>query len=86
VSLQPLCAKSRAGTTRSRRKLLLAYILTLLWAVPGTADSFTLDQLLDMPLEQLLQLTITSRHAPPLSARWPPPPNGPRTVEHRDAA
>jgi hypothetical protein len=41
--------------------------------------------LLDMPLEQLLQLTITSRHAPPLSARWPPPPNGPRTVEYRDA-
>jgi hypothetical protein len=58
----------------------------LVLAVPGTANSFTLAQLLDMPFEQLLQLTITSRHAPQLSARWPPPPNGQRAVEHRDAA
>jgi hypothetical protein len=63
---------------------LLAYTLTLVLAVPGTANSFTLAQLLDMPLEQLLQLTITSRHAPQLSARWPAPPNGQRAVEHRD--
>jgi hypothetical protein len=64
---------------------LLACTLALVLAVPGTASSYTLDQLLDMPLEQLLQLTITSGHAPQLSARWPPPTNGPRTVEHRDA-
>jgi hypothetical protein len=63
---------------------LLAYTLTLVLAVPGTASSYTLDQLLDMPLEQLLQLTITSAHTPQLSACWPPPPNGPRAVEHRD--
>jgi hypothetical protein len=54
-------------------------------AVPGTANSFTLDQLLDMPLEQLLQLKITSMHAPQLSSRGPPSPNAPRAVEHRDA-
>jgi hypothetical protein len=44
-----------------------------------------MDQLLDMPLEQLLQLKITSMHAPQLSARRPPSPNGLRAVEHRDA-
>jgi hypothetical protein len=54
-------------------------------ANPGTANSFTLDQLLDMPLEQLLQLEITSMRAPQLAARWSPPPNGLRAMEHRDA-
>jgi hypothetical protein len=64
---------------------LLACTLALVLAVPGTASSFTLHQLLDMPLEQLLQLKITSMHAPQLSDRRPPSPNGLRAVEHRDA-
>jgi len=45
-------------------------------AIPGPANSFTLDQLLDMPLEQLLRLEVTSRHLPA---------NALRAVEHRDA-
>jgi hypothetical protein len=65
---------------------LLAYALTLVLSAPGTASSFTLDQLLAMPLEQLLQLEITSMHASRLSARGPPSPHGLRAVEHRDAA
>jgi hypothetical protein len=47
---------------RSPRKALLAITLSLLSSIPGTARSFTLDQLLDMPIEQLLHLEITSRH------------------------
>jgi hypothetical protein len=54
-------------------------------AIPGTANSFTLDQLLDMPIEQLLRLQITSRHAPQLAALWPPSPNELQAMEHRDA-
>ena len=65
--------------------LLLAGTLTLALAIPGTANSFTLDQLLEMPIEQLLRLEITSRHPPRLTALWPPSPNGLRAVEHRDA-
>jgi hypothetical protein len=58
-----LCANEcRVVMTRSRRKLLLAATLTLLVAIPGPAKSFTLDQLLDMSIEQLLRLEITSRH------------------------
>jgi hypothetical protein len=60
----------------SQRKRLLAGALTLVLAIPGTAKSFSLDQLLDMPLEQLLRLQITSRHLPA---------NGQRDEEHRDA-
>jgi hypothetical protein len=48
--------------TRFQRKPLLAVTLTLLVAIPGNARSFTLDQLLDMPIEQLLRLEITSGH------------------------
>jgi hypothetical protein len=55
----------------------------LVLAAPGTASSFTLDQLLAMPLGQLLQLEITSMHASRLSARGP---HAMRAVEHRDAA
>jgi hypothetical protein len=70
VSTQPLC-------TRSGRKFLLAGTVALVLAIPGTAHCFTLNQLLDMPIEQLLRLKITSRHLPQLTA--------PRAVEHRDA-
>src|SRR5580658_2845676 len=60
---QPLCASEcRVVMTRSQRKLLLAATLTLILAAPSPARSFTLDQLLDMPIEQLLRLEITSRH------------------------
>lgn len=53
--------------------------------MPGTANSFTLDQLLDMPIEQLLRLEITSSHPSQLAALWPRSPNGLRAAEHRDA-
>jgi hypothetical protein len=72
--------------TWSRRALLLAGILALLWAIPGTANSSTLDQLLDMPIEQLLRLEITSTHLAQVAAPWPPSRNAVQGMEHRDAA
>jgi hypothetical protein len=53
-------------------------------AIPGAANSFTLDQLLDMPIEQLLRLEITSKHPPKVTAPWQPA-NGMPAAEHRDA-
>lgn len=38
-----------------------AALLALALAVPGVAHPFSLDQLLRLPLEQLLQLEISSR-------------------------
>jgi hypothetical protein len=70
---------------RSQRKLLLAGTLTLLLAIPGTANSFTLDQLLEMPIERLLQLEITSRHLPQSAALWLPSRNASHALEHCDA-
>ncbi len=70
----------------SRRALLLAGILALLWAIPGTANSVTLDQLLDMPIERLLRLEITSTHRPEVAAPWPPSRDAVRGTEHCDAA
>jgi hypothetical protein len=61
-------------------------MLTLALAIPGTANSFTLDQLLDMPIEELLRLEITSMRLPQSATRWPPSPNGLRAAEHPDAA
>jgi hypothetical protein len=69
----------------SQRKLLLGGTLTLLLAIPGTAQSFTLDQLLDMPFEQLLRLEITSRQPPRLATLWPPLASALPAIEHRDA-
>jgi hypothetical protein len=51
-------------------------------AIPGPANSFTLDQLLDMPIEQLLRLEITSR--PPAKVAAVDPPT--LKTEYRDAA
>jgi hypothetical protein len=86
VLAQSLCANEcRAATTRSQRKLLLAVTLTLLLAIPATAKSFTLDQLLDMPIERLLRLEISSTQPPKLAALWPASRNALQTVEHRDA-
>lgn len=70
---------------RSQRKLLLAVTFTLLLAIPGTAQSFTLDQLLDMPIERLLRLEIASPHPPKLAALWLSSRNALQAVEHRDA-
>jgi hypothetical protein len=70
---------------RSQRKLLLAGALALVMAIPSPANSFTLDQLLDMPIEQLLRLEITSRHSLQLTGLQPHTANGLRTAEHRDA-
>jgi hypothetical protein len=86
VSAQPLCANECwAVTTRSQRKILLAGTVALLLAIPATANSFTLDQLLDMPIEQLLRLEITSRHQPKVVALWPLSANALPAAEHRDA-
>ena len=75
-----------ATVTRwSQRKLLLAGSLALVMAIPAPANSFTLDQLLDLPIEQLLRLEITSRHPPKVAALWSPSATGLRAVEHRDA-
>ncbi|MGA2562137.1 MAG: hypothetical protein ABSF96_01115 [Steroidobacteraceae bacterium] len=68
-----------------QRKLLLLGTLTVLLAIPGTANSFTLDQLLDMPIEQLLRLQITSRQHPQLAALWPAPRSALPAPEPRDA-
>ena len=54
-------------------------------AIPGAANSFTLDQLLDMPIEQLLRLEITSKHSPKATAPWQPSANEMPAAEHRDA-
>jgi hypothetical protein len=56
---------------------VLAGTLALLLSIPDTANSFTLDELLDLPVDQLLRLEITSTHASQLSVL--------RAVEHGDA-
>jgi hypothetical protein len=65
---------------------VLAGALALVLVIPGTANSFALDELLDMPIEQLLRLEITSMRLPQSAARSPPSPNGLRAAEHRDAS
>jgi hypothetical protein len=70
---------------RPHRKLLVAITLALLVAIPGTAKSFTLDQLLDMPIEQLLGLEITSTHPAKFAALWLSSRDALQAVEHRDA-
>jgi hypothetical protein len=57
----------------------------LVLAIPATADCFTMNQLLDMPIEQLLRLEITSRHPPTAAAARPPAANALRALEHRVA-
>jgi len=69
----------------SRRKLLLACTLAVILAIPRIANSLTLNQLLDMPIERLLRLEITSRHLSQPAALWPPSAKEPPAVEHRDA-
>ena len=86
MSAQPLYAKEcRAVTTRPNRKPLLAGALALVLVIPGTANSLTLDQLLDMPIEQLLRLEISSRQPRQLAALSPLSPNRLQAVEHRNA-
>jgi hypothetical protein len=48
------------SSSRWRRRLLPG-LLTLVLAFPGTAHPYTLEQLLRLPLEQLLQLEISPR-------------------------
>jgi hypothetical protein len=43
------------------RRGLLAGLLTLALALPSAAHSYTLDELLRMPLERLLQLEISAQ-------------------------
>ena len=86
VSAQPFYTDGcRAIRRRSRRKLLLAGTVALVMAIPGAANSFTLDQLLDMPFEQLLRLEITSQHPLKVAALWRPSANALRAAEYRDA-
>jgi len=66
VSAQALCSNEcRSVTTSSRRRLLLACTVLLTLAIAPPARSFTLHQLLDMPIEQLLRLKITSMYLSP---------------------
>jgi hypothetical protein len=46
------------GAARRRRRALPALLLALAAMAPTVAYSYTLSQLLDMPLERLLQLRI----------------------------
>jgi hypothetical protein len=64
---------------------LLTCTLMLLLGIPGTGHSTTLDQLLDMPIEQLLRLKITSRPPPQVAVPWRASPIELRAVEQRDA-
>src|ERR1039458_2339931 len=69
-----LLEDDRPGATRRRRRsALLALALALIF--PLTAQSYTLAQLLQLPLERLLELQITSRIVTPYAARWPKPAN-----------
>jgi hypothetical protein len=70
----------------SKRRLLLVGTVALAMVLPGTANSFTLDQLLAMPIEQLLRLEITSRQPAKVTALGPPAVNSLRATEHRDVA
>jgi hypothetical protein len=67
------------------QRRLLASALVLVLAIPGTANSFTLDQLLAMPIEALLRLEITSPHLRQAAVRWPPSVSELRAAEQRDA-
>jgi hypothetical protein len=53
----------------------LAAALALALAAPSPAQSYTLAQLLQLPLERLLELRITARAVPLDAARWPRPGN-----------
>ena len=69
-----LLEDDRPGATRRRRRsALLALALALIF--PLTAQSYSLAQLLQLPLERLLELQITSRIVTPYAARWPKPAN-----------
>jgi len=59
--------------------------LALVLAIPSTANSFTLEQLLDLPVERLLRLEITPKHLPHVATKGLPSPNGLWATEHRDA-
>jgi hypothetical protein len=81
----PRAVESCAVTRKCHRNLLLAGTLTLVLAVPATAHCFTINQLLDMPIEQLLRLEISSRQPPTSAAAQPPAANALRAVEHHVA-
>jgi hypothetical protein len=62
MSTHPHIAEIRRGAARSSgRTAALAGCLALALAIPGVSHAYTLDQLLDLPLERLLTLQITSR-------------------------
>ena len=56
---------------RGRRRLLTG-LLTLALSLPNAAHSYTLDELLRMPLERLLQLEISPRLSAQAIARAVP--------------
>jgi hypothetical protein len=60
----------REAVKRHRQKGLLAGALALSLALPNTADSYTLGQLLELPLERLLELRTTHRAASPPAVQW----------------
>jgi hypothetical protein len=58
-----MCAVSATtpGAARGRRRVLPALLLALAALTPTIAHSYSLQQLLDMPLDRLLELRIGAR-------------------------
>lgn len=60
MPVAPTSRRPLMSAERGRRRLL-AGLLTLALSLPNAAHSYTLDELLRMPLERLLQLEISPR-------------------------
>ncbi len=60
MPVAPPSRRPMMSAERGRRRLL-AGVLTLALSLPDAAHSYTLDELLRMPLERLLQLEISPR-------------------------
>ena len=60
MPVAPPARRPMISAARGRRRLL-AGLLTLALSLPNAAHSYTLDELLRMPLEHLLQLEISPR-------------------------
>ena len=60
MPVAPPARRPMIAAERGRRRLL-AGLATLALSLPNAAHSYTLDELLRMPLERLLQLEISPR-------------------------
>ncbi len=74
----PFVAPASAGTTRPWRRALMHGLLAMALTVSGVADAYTLEGLLRLPLERLLELRIdaqrVSQGAGPRPSRSLPTP------------